>query len=136
MLSRITIESRERIIAAVRSGKRPTKPIKLEDESTGSEVPGLFQHLTNQVSNGHNAHYKQSLIVWYMVYDPDLFARWMLRHESAELQDHFMKALREAQSFLIFGTHMDGTPFKSGDNMLKRRTGHFIGWVRDMFASL
>ena len=100
------------------------------------EVPDLFVAMARKVHESRNAHYKQAIVVWYMLYDSQLFARFMLQNETPELQDQFMKALKEMTAFFIAGHKMNGSLFKPGDNLADRRTGHFITRVREMFALL
>ena len=103
-------------------------------EDSPSEVPDLFVAMAHKIHRSRNAHYKQAIVAWYMLYDSQLFGRFMLQNETPELQDQFMKALKEMTTFFIAGHKMNGSLFKPGDNLADRRTGHFITRVREMFA--
>lgn len=133
-LSSISTVTRQSILAALKAGQSSVKIEIIEDP--GSEVPSLFQHVALVASRSCNAHYQQAVIVWYMLFDTELFGRWMLQNESDVIKDHFIKVLKEATTYFIAGHQMNGALFKPGDNLLQRRTGHFISWVRDQFVAL
>jgi hypothetical protein len=115
----------------------PSKtPLTAHDETQFPEVPIEFQNLLRATQQDGNTHYQQALIVWYMLYDAEFFGRYMLRGESAEFQETFMKAARECSFAFLAGTKLDGSPFKPGDNLALRRTGHYITRMREMFACL
>lgn len=135
LLSEITPESRQRILSAYTRGQTTNK-IKLDLNPEESEVPDSFQTNTNTLLHSCNAYYQLAQVVWYMMFDPALFGRWMLHGEPPQLQDQFMKILRESISYFIQGKQMQGQPFKSGDNLHQRRTGAFICHVRNAFSIL
>ena len=105
------------------------------DESK-PEIPDLFLSVAHNASRSKNAHYQQIVIIEYMLLDSELFGRFMLQNEPEPLQELFMKALKEMNTFFITGHQLDGTPFKPGDNLNQRRTGPFISRIREMFALL
>ena len=105
------------------------------DESK-PEIPDLFLSVAHSASRSKNVHYQQIVIIEYMLLDSELFGRFMLQNEPEPLQDLFMKALKEMNTFFITGHQLDGTPFKAGDNLNQRRTGPFISRIREMFALL
>jgi hypothetical protein len=131
-LSRISSAERARVLS--KYTEEPQVKLEQQEEDAPSEVPELFIAMAQQVSRSRNAHYKEAIIAWYMLYDSQLFARFMLQNESAFLQEQFMKALKEMTAFFIAGHKMNGSLFKPGDNLADRRTGHFITRVREMFA--
>jgi hypothetical protein len=133
-LGKLSTGTRQAILDALKAGKSSVKIEIVED--LGSEVPSLFQHVAEVASRSCNAHYQQAIIVWYMLFDTELFGRWMLQNETDAFQDHFIKALKEATTYFIAGHQMNGALFKPGDNLGHRRTGHYISWVRDYFVSL
>jgi hypothetical protein len=111
------------------------EPNAARDQLT-PEIPDLFLAVAQQASRSKNAHYQQVVIVEYMLLDSELFGRFMLQNEPEALQELFMKALKEMNTFFITGHRLDGTPFKPGDNLNQRRTGPFITRIREMFALL
>lgn len=133
-LCSISTTTRATIVAGIAANRKPI--LRNTKATEASEVPALFQAMVQKASEGRNAHYQQALVVWYMLYDAELFGRWMLANEPPKLQELFMKALKEMTAFFIAGHQMNGSLFKPGDNLANRRTGHFITRVREMFASL
>ena len=131
-LSRISSSERAGVLS--KYTREPQVKRETAEEDAASEVPDLFIAMAHQVNRSRNAHYKEAIIVWYMLYDSQLFARFMLQNESPDLQEQFMKALKEMTAFFIAGHKMNGSLFKPGDNLADRRTGHFITRVREMFA--
>ena len=113
----------------------PLRPSARRDDTT-SEVPDLFMAVAKKAQASKNAHYKQAVVVWYMLHDSELFGRFMLQHETPALQDLFMKALKEMTAFFIAGHQMDGSLFKPGDDLNQRRTGNFITRLRELFIML
>jgi len=118
--------------------KTKLKLVKEEEAKDESppEIPELFLAVAHSASKSKNVHYQQTVIVEYMLMDSELFGRFMLQNEPEPLQELFMKALREMNTFFITGHQLDGSLFKPGDNLNQRRTGPFISRIREMFALL
>ncbi len=111
------------------------EPGLVQDESL-PEIPDLFLAVAHSANKSKNAHYQQIVVIEYMLLDSELFGRFMLQNEPEPLQELFMKALKEMNTFFITGHQLDGSLFKPGDNLNQRRTGPFISRVREMFALL
>jgi hypothetical protein len=92
--------------------------------------------LNESLLKSHNAHYQLAIILWYMLFDSELFGRFMLQNESTRFKDIFMKGLKESTLRFIAGHRMNGELFKPADNLNERCTGTYVSSVRDMFATL
>lgn len=142
----ITHSSRQAILKALKANATQVK-IEIEHNDQGAnEVPSLFRSLAVTVSKSQNIHYQIAIIVWYMLFDAELFGANMLRGETDAFKDQFMKGLKEATAQFIAGRHMTGRLFRfvpskkasdpEPDNPNDRKTGHYIAWLRDYFAIL
>jgi hypothetical protein len=100
------------------------------------QVPSLFQLLTTQLTTSNNAHYKQAIIVWFMLFDPACFGSYMLHGESDLVRETFMKKVLQATASFVVGVKLDGELFTERDSIFMRTAGHFICDVRSTFVSV
>jgi hypothetical protein len=136
LLSSITHDTRNRILRAMSLGQVRAKiEIEYANPST-SEVPSLFRALNDTLMRSRNAHYQLAIILWYMLFDSELFGRFMLQNESHQFKDIFMKSLKESTLRFIAGHQTNGEMFKPTSNLNQRCTGTYVSSVRDLFATL
>jgi hypothetical protein len=99
-------------------------------------VPKLFTNMATAAYSSGNSFYQQAIILFFMLFDPGVFGRFMLQHEPPTVQEAFMKALKNATSNFLFGRRMDGTIFDKTDSIMDRKTGAFVIYMQSCFAML
>ena len=134
-LCSLSLRQRKDLLAALRS-RQASIQLKTYPDDTSNQIPGIFCKLAHEIAQGNNAHYQLAIVVWYMNFDPELFARNMLQGEAPQFQDQFMKALKEKTTYFVDGRHMNGALMKKTDDFVLRRTGPYVCWVCDCFALL
>src|SRR5947209_8693224 len=100
-LSGISGTTRAAILQRLHSGAASAAKLEIARDDDLPEVPELFLSVARQASRSGNAHYQQAIVVWYMLFDSELFGRFMLQNEPPQLQELFMKALKEMNTFFI-----------------------------------
>jgi hypothetical protein len=103
---------------------------------TDYSVPDNFTALVRKIQPSGNAHYKQFLILAFMLFNPSEFGMYMLQGEAGHKSDEFMKYLKEAIGNYIRGVHIDGSPFRSDEAMTQRKAGSFMAALRTQFVTL
>ena len=102
------------------------------DTSPERDTIELFLSMLRKSVRQNNAVYQQVFILWYMLYDPQLFGRWMLEGEDHGKATLFMGAIKQIYHYLTNGWKLNGTMFQPGDNTCGR-CGEFLRQAQALF---